>query len=315
MTTLRKSLDDYLRLRRSLGFKLKGPEAILRNLIDLAEEEHAKYITVDLALRCARRPANGATYTWSHRMTSIRIFAAWCKARDPRTEVPDVTLLGAPVVRQRPFIFTQQQIAALVQEAAKLKCKRGLRSSTFSTMFGLVGVSGLRISEAVALDRRDVDLQTGLLTIRETKFGKTRVVPVSETTLVALRRYAKVRDRALPVATSPAFFISEYGRRVTGWAARYNFASVSRAVGLRKPAGGYRHGRGPRVHDLRHSFAVRTMIDWYRAGVDVEREMPKLSAYLGHAHINDTYWYIEAVPELLQLTTERVTRQRNGGRR
>lgn len=315
MSPLRESLEDYLRVRRALGFKLKGQEHILRGFVDLTEREGAKYITVQLALRWARRPVDGAPYTWAMRMTPIRLFAAWCKARDPRTEVPDVSLLSAPVSRQHPFIFSQQQIADLVREAAKLECKRGLRSSTFSTMFGLISVAGLRISEAVALDRRDVGLQTGLLTIRNTKFGKTRLVPVSESTVVALRRYAKLRDRALPAKTSPAFFISERGRRVTDWATRYNFALVSRAVGLRKPAGGHRHGHGPRVHDLRHSFAVRTMVDWYRAGVDVEREMPKLSAYLGHAHINDTYWYIEAVPELLQLATERLTHQRKGGHR
>ncbi len=315
MTTLSKSLDDYLKLRRALGFKLTGPEAILRNLVDLAAQERAKYITIALALRCARRPADGATYTWSHRMRSIRLFAAWCKTRDARTEVPDASLLNASVTRQAPFIFSQQQIADLVREAAKLECKRGLRSSTFSTMFGLLAVAGLRISEAVALDRSDVDLHNGLLTIRDTKFGKTRLVPLSESTVVALRRYAKLRDRALPAKSSPAFFISERERRVTPYATRYNFALVSRAIGLRKPAGGRRHGRGPRVHDLRHSFAVRTMIDWYRGGVDVERTLPKLAAYLGHAHIHDTYWYIEAVPELLQLATERLTRRATGGRR
>jgi integrase/recombinase XerD len=315
MSTLRKSLDDYLKLRRALGFKLDGPEFILRGFVDLTEREGATYITTELALRWARRPANGAPYTWAHRMTSIRLFAAWCRTRDPRTEVPDAGLLSASVTRQQPFIFSQKQICDIVREAAKLPCKRGLRSSTFSTMFGLLGVAGLRISEAVALDRSDVDLQTGLLTIRDTKFSKTRLVPVSESTAVALRRYAKQRDQAIRVVTSPAFFISERGLRVTDWATRYNFAKVSRTIGLRAPAGGYRHGHGPRVHDLRHSFAVRTMVDWYRAGVDVERELPKLSAYLGHAHINDTYWYIEAVPELLQLATERLTGQRSGGRR
>lgn len=314
MTTLSKSLDDYLKLRRALGFKLESPEFILRGLVDLAEREGAKYVTTELALRWARRPANGAPHTWAHRMTSIRLFAAWCKTRDPRTEVPDSGLLSASVTRQQPFIFSQQQIAAIVREAAKLECKRGLRSSTFSTMFGLLSVAGLRISEAVALDRSDVDLQTGLLTIRDTKFSKTRLVPVSESTTVALRRYARLRDRALSAVMSPAFFVSERRLRVTHWAARYNFAKVSRTVGLREPAGGYRHGHGPRVHDLRHCFAVRTMLDWYRAGVDVERELPKLSAYLGHAHVNDSYWYIEAVPELLQLATERLTRRR-GGRR
>lgn len=315
MTTLSKSLDDYLEVRRALGFKLKGQEHILRGLVGVAEREGAEYITTELALRWARRPANGAPYTWANRMTPIRLFAAWSKTRDPRTEVPDVGLLTAPARRQQPFIFSQQQIADLVHEAAKLECKRGMRSSTFSTMFGLLGVAGLRISEAVALDRSDVDLQAGLLTIRNTKFSKTRLVPVSESSTVALRRYANLRDRAFRVANSPAFFISERGLRVTVWATRYNFAKVSRAIGLREPAGGYRHGHGPRVHDLRHSFAVRTMVDWYRAGVDVERELPKLSAYLGHSHINDTYWYIEAVPELLQLATERLTSRQAGGHR
>lgn len=315
MSALSKSLDDYLAVRRALGYKMISQEFVLRGLVDLAQKERAKFITTELALRWARQPVDGAPYTWACRMTSIRLFAAWCKTRDPRTEVPDTSLLKAPVSRQRPFIFSQRQIADLVRESAKLKSHRGMRAATFSTMFGLIGVTGLRISEAVALDRNDVDFQTGLLTIRDTKFGKTRVVPVSGSTIAALKRYAKQRDRAIPGLTSSAFFISDSGRRVTGWATRYNFASVSRTIGLRTPAGGFRHGHGPRVHDLRHSFAVRTMIDWYRAGVDVEREMPKLSAYLGHAHINDTYWYIEAVPELLRLATERVTRQRKGGRR
>ncbi len=315
MSTLRKSLDDYLKVRRALGFKLEATEWCLRGFVDLLEAEGAKHITTELALRWARRPANGDPFTWAQRLSRIRLFAAWYRARDPHTEVPDAGLLAASVRRKPPFIFSEKQIADLVREAAKLHSHRGVRGHTFSTMFGLLAVAGLRISEAVALDRDDVDLHQGQLTIRDTKFGKTRLVPLSESTTTVLHRYAKERDRVLPAVTTSAFFVSESGRRVTDWAARYNFAKVSRSTGLRAPAGGYRHGHGPRVHDLRHSFAARTMIVWYRAGVDVERELPKLSAYLGHAHINDTYWYLEAVPELLQLATERVTGQRAGGRR
>lgn len=315
MSGLRKSLDDYLKLRRALGFKLAGTEWCLRRFLDFLAAEGATRITTELALRWARRPPDGDPFTWAQRLSRIRLFAAWYRARDPRTEVPAEGLLAASVRRKPPFIFSERQIADLVREAEKLPSRRGMRACTFSTMFGLLAVAGLRISEAVALDRTDVDLCEHQLTVRNTKFGKTRLVPLSKSTIRALSRYAAQRDRTFPGAATPAFFVSERGRRVTDWATRYNFSQVSRAVGLRGPVEGYRHGRGPRVHDLRHSFAARTMVGWYRAGLDVERELPKLSAYLGHAHVNDTYWYIEAVPELLQLATERVTGPRAEGRR
>jgi integrase/recombinase XerD len=310
MSALRQSLDDYLKVRRALGFKLRTTEWCLRGFVDLLDAEGAKHITTELALRWARRPANGEPFTWAQRLSRIRQFAAWHRTRDPRTEVPAAGLLAASVRRKPPFIFSDEQIADIVREAAKLPSRRGMRACTFSTMFGLFAIAGLRISEAVALDRADVDLKERHLTVRDTKFGKTRLVPLSRSTVEALRRYAKQRDRTFPTATNPAFFLSESGRRVTSCATRYNFAKVSQATGLRAPVKGYRHGRGPRVHDLRHSFAARTMVAWYRAGLDVERELPKLSAYLGHAHVNDTYWYIEAVPELLQLATERITGKR-----
>ncbi len=233
MSALHKSLDDYLKLRRALGFKLESTEWCLRGFVDFLDAEGAKHITTELALRWARRPANGEPFTWAQRMQRIRLFAAWYRARDPGTEVPDQGLLAASVRRKPPFIFSEEQIADIVREAEKLPCRRGMRSSTFSTMFGVLAVAGLRISEAITLDRTDVDLQEGQLTIRNTKFGKTRLVPVSTSTVAALRRYAKQRDRALPVVMTPAFFVSERGWRITDWATRYNFAKVSRAVGLR----------------------------------------------------------------------------------
>jgi integrase len=191
-----------------------------------------------------------------------------------------------------------------------LKPTKGLRGDTYATVFGLLAVTGLRISEVVALNRDDVDLETGILSIHRTKFGKSRMVPIHTSTNDALKKYVELRDKLIPVTITRAFFISDERRkRITGWSTRYNFARASRDAGLRAPVEGYRHGHGPRIHDMRHRFAVKTMLNWYRAGLDVAREIPKLSTYLGHVHVNDTYWYFEAVPELLQLATERLTEQ------
>jgi integrase len=166
----------------------------------------------------------------------------------------------------------------------------------------------MRISEVVALDREDVDLDEGILRIRRTKFGKSRLVAVHDSTRQVLADYARERDRIVHRPAAPAFFLSEGGDRVTGCAARYNFAKISREVGLRAPTTNCRHGRGPRLHDMRHRFAVYTLLRWYRAGINVEREIPKLATYLGHVHVNETYWYIEAVPELLELAARRLER-------
>ena len=171
-------------------------------------------------------------------------------------------------------------------------------------------MTGMRINEALHLDRADVDLDQGVLVIRRTKFGKSRLVPIHPTTQEVLRAYRDARDRIVPQLPTPAFFVSERRTRITEWSARYTFAGVSRAVGLRPSTRAHRHGRGPRLHDMRHRFAARTLINWYRAGLDVEREIPKLATYLGHVHINDTYWYLEAIPELLELAADRLSTTR-----
>jgi integrase len=170
----------------------------------------------------------------------------------------------------------------------------------------------MRISEAVSLDRENIDLEENVLSIRESKFRKSRLVPVHVSTRDALSDYAEKRNRIFPMLQSVAFFVSERGTRVTHWAARDNFAVVSRQIGIRKKIKGKRVGRGPRLHDMRHRFAAQTLVDWYRAGVNVEPEIHKLSTYLGHAHVNDTYWYLEAVPELLELATQKLMQERKG---
>jgi len=250
--------------------------------------------------------------TWAWRLGMVRHFAVWFSAVDLRTEVPPQGLLPHRFHRQRPYIYCHSEIEQLMQVAAKLPSPKGIRSVTYSTLFGLLAVTGMRIGEAVSLDRDDVDLVEGILTIRRTKFGKSRLIYVHQSTQNALEVYAKTRDRIFPHSMTPAFFLAERGNRITINMTEWTFAQVSRAAGLR--ASGKGHGRGPRLHDLRHQFAVRTLIDWYRAGLDVERELPKLATYLGHTSVNNTYWYIEAVPELLQLASDRLKWRRPGGR-
>jgi integrase/recombinase XerD len=307
MISLREALEAYLALRRGLGAELFRPGAHLHRFVDFLDREGATVVTAELALRWATAPASATPATWAGRLGHVRRFAAWLSATDTRTEVPSRELLPDRYRRRPPHIYSDEEVERIVRAAARLASPLGLRARTYGTLFGLLAASGLRLGEALALDRDDVDLRSGILAVRRAKFGKSRFVPVHDSTIKALRRYAQQRDRLLPRPVSPAFLLSERGIRVTQCSARYNFAVVSRAVGLRPPSRGHRHGRGPRLHDMRHRLAARTLVRWYREGRDVERDLPKLSTYLGHVHVADTYWYIEAVPELLRLATERVT--------
>jgi len=299
-----KALKDYLRIRRSLGFRLREAEFLLRNFVAFLQSERAPYITRELAVHWATQPAKVQPSFWAQRLGIVRRFAIWHSAIDPRTEIPPVGLLPYPYQRKPPHIYSDKEIEKVLRHTQQLSSPKGLRARTFTTLFGLLLVTGMRVNEALGLDRPDVDLELGILHIRRGKFGKSRYVPVHSSTVEALKKYAETRDRLFPAPLIPAFFISERGRRITGWMARYTFTKLSQRIGLRAGAKG--RGRGPRLMDMRHRFAVRTLIRWYRAGLDVERELPKLSTYLGHVHVKHTYWYLEAVPELLQLATDRL---------
>ena len=309
MSSLREAVDSYLALRRGLGAKLYNPGFHLRRFIELLEAEGATLITTDLALRWAQ--STGATpATCAGRLADVRRFASWYSATEPRTEVPPQGLLPHRYRRRPPYIYSDDEIERLVVEAASLPSSSELRGCTYPVLFGLLAVTGLRVGEAIGLDRDDVDLRQSLLIIRKGKFGKSRFVPLHESTSQALHRYARRRDALCPRPETPAFFLSQRGIRLKHCSVNYNFAVVSRAVGLRPPRSDHRHGHGPRLHDMRHRLAVKTLLRWYREGRDVERELPRLSTYLGHVHVADTYWYLEAVPELLQLATERATQPR-----
>jgi integrase/recombinase XerD len=307
MSTLRQAAEQYLQLRRDLGYKLRETGRRLEDFVAFAEREGASHVTTDLALRWAQQPAGVQPATWASRLRIVRRFALWLNAADRRTEVPPPGLLPGRYLRKRPYIYSDAEIRDLIRAAGQLASAAGLKGRTYATIFGLLAVTGMRVSEVVALDREDVDLDEGILRIRRTKFGKSRLVAVHDSTRQVLAEYARERDRIVRRPAAPAFFLSEGGDRVTACAARFNFAKVSREVGLRAPTAG-RHGRGPRLHDMRHRFAVCTLLRWYRAGLDVEREIPKLATYLGHVHVNETYWYLEAVPELLELAARRLER-------
>lgn len=306
MTTLSGALDEYLAIRQGLGVHMRVTAGLLRRFVAFVDRADRDVITSDLALRWAMESANVQPATWAWRLAMVRRFAVWRRTTDPRTEVPPPGLLPHRYRRKPPYLYTDAEVGRILTAARGLASARGLRGRTYATLFGLLAATGMRVSEGINLDVLDVDLHTGLITIRRTKFGKSRIVPVHASTTDALTRYADARDRLLPRRRTPAFFASERGTRLTDGNTRHTFALVCRQIGVRAPTPGRRHGRGPRLHDMRHRFAACTLIAWYRAGRDVERDMPKLATYLGHVHVNDTYWYLEAVPELLALAAARV---------
>jgi len=304
MKALRKALQEYLAVRRSLGFELRNIDRPLHNFVSFLERQGISYITTDLALCWAKQPVNAQPAHWARRLSAVRGFAQYRSATDPRTQVPPQGLLPYRYCRISPYLYSRHEIVQLLKAAGRLRTTKGLRPKTYSTLFGLLAVTGIRISEALALDRDDVDLAQGVLTIRRTKCHKSRLVPLHPSAERKLQQYACRRDQVHPRPISPGFFLSDHGGRVTQWAARWAFVQVSRQIGLRGPS----DSRGPRLHDFRHGFAVRTLLTWYRTGIDAETHLPELAAYLGHAHVTDTYWYLTATPELLRLAARRLDR-------
>jgi integrase len=303
---LREALAQYVTVRRALGTRLTEPSITLGQFVDFLECQESSRITTVLALRWAMAPQKVQRATWARRLSMVRQFATWLSAFDPQTEVPPRRLLPSRRRRNRPHIYTDPEIRGLMAEAARLQSPTGLRPLTYMTMIGLLASTGLRPGEALALDKPDVDLENGILSIRQTKFGKSRFVPLDPSTREALRQYAERRDALCIRHRSPSFLLAENGKRIHGGVARRTFVTISCAIGLRPPMVQGRCGRGPRLQDFRYTFATQRLVEWYRSGLDVERELPKLSTYLGHVAIGLTYWYIEAVPELLALAAKRL---------
>lgn len=309
MIDYRAALADYLASRRAMGYKLAYQGQMLAQFVNYLDAVGAEHLTIRHAVDWAKQPADAKRSWWAVRLSTVRAFAGYLSALDSATEIPPAGLIPAQTHRTVPYIYGEDDVANLLAAAGRLPTAH--RADTFQTLIGLVAATGMREGEAVRLDRDDVDLEQGLLTIRNSKFGKSRQIPVHPSTAQALAGYAERRDarrprpdgrrtRHAPSATS--FFTSTTGTRLLRDNVSTVFPRLVRDAGLDWSG----HGRSPRLHDLRHSFAVNTLIGWYRQGVDVEQRLPLLSTYLGHIAPKSTYWYLSAVPELLELIADRL---------
>jgi len=298
--TLRQAINDYLATRHSLGFKLRLCSNLLVKFASFMEQRNCDFVTTKLALEWAKQPASAKPSTWAQHLGFVRNFAQWRIASDPRTEIPPWDLLPYTCDRARPHQYSVDEIKALLKATQNLPATSAagvLRRQTYYCLIGLLSITGMRVCEVANLKVSDVDLGAGILTVRDTKFGKSRLIPVHSSTVVVLGRYKAARDEYLSSRgfSSEHFFVTHLGGRLDLGDIRRRFYAISQEVGLRQKA----PNRGPRLHDFRHDFAVKTLLRWYRAGEDVERKLPMLSTFLGHVKVKDTYWYLTGTPELM----------------
>jgi len=301
VSTIRRQADDYLAMRRALGFKLTTFGQKLLSFVDYLDARDMDVLTTDAALAWAMAtPRSSDEVHWSRRLMVVRIFARHLAVLEPATQVPPVDLLPHHYRRITPHLYTPGEITALLHATDALLPE--LRALTWRTLISLLAVTGLRTGEACRLDRADVDLHDGLLTVRDTKFGKHRQVPVHSSTVEALNSYGQARDRLLATPATASWFVSTRGTRLDQANLPHTFAHLVEAAGIQVLAGQHR----PRLHDLRHSFATATLLGWYCDGVDVQARLPWLSTYLGHVDPKSTYWYLSGSPELLALAAARL---------
>jgi integrase len=307
MSPLHYKLADYLRIRRALGYKLERAEKLLDQYLEYLDTLGAETVTIENAVAWATLPAVGKDgHWWAFRLSVVRGFAKYLHALDDAHRVPPADLLPNRVHRAIPYLYSQEEILALMAATSGLHGE--LRQATYRTLIGLLSVTGMRVGEAIRLDRHDLDLRHGLLMVRGTKFGKSRELPVHDSTVDALRSYLRRRDRLCPEPVTDAALISPAGTRLLYTNVHATFRELRRRAGLAARSAACR----PRIHDVRHTFAVRMLLGWYREGVVVQPRLPLLSTYLGHVHPKDTYWYLSSAPELLQLAAERLEHSQGG---
>lgn len=303
MCSLKKHLANYLALRRSLGYKLEESEILLDNFINFLEIKCSRTITVKLATEWALLPQNVQPSRLSKRLSVVRLFSRYLTAYIPETQVPDTALLQARTKRAEPYFYSGQEIEKILNACLSGQSK-GLRHLTYYTFFGLLAVTGCRIGELINLSANDVNLKTGIITIRKSKFGKSRYLPISSSTRDKLVAYSKRRSIFIRQPCTDNFFISEQGKPLTANGVQIFYVGLSKKIGLRHKDDSF----GPRIHDFRHSYAIKTIIDCYKANANVHQIMPLLATYLGHKKPSDTYWYLTNVPELMALAAERLER-------
>jgi integrase/recombinase XerD len=300
VSALHEAVNDYIAIRRSLGFKLEDYPWMLHDFVEYLESHGESKITTQLALEWAQRPGTGCHLSYlGKRLCVVRGFARHLRAFDPDTEVPPAYLMGWQSCRSTPYIYSQADIQAVMSAARSLKPE--LRALTYQTLVGLLFVTGARVGEMIRLDRDDIGWDDAVVVILYSKFGKSRELPLHTSSIDALRHYAEVRDRLCPTPETSSFFVNTLGRRLAYETVHQAFNKLTDAAGLRARSDDCR----PRIHDTRHSLACATLIGWYRTGVDVQAQLPLLSAWLGHAKPENSYWYLSAIPELLALAAQR----------
>jgi integrase/recombinase XerD len=300
MSALEQALADYLQLRYSLGHELAEAAWLLPDFVTYLDSRGARTVTVQAALEWAQQSKTGTVTTVApRRMTAARGFARYLSGIDATTEVPPLGLMPYRQHRRQPFIYTPDDIETVINQA-RTSIASPLRAATYETLIGLLAVSGLRVGEAIKLDRGDIDWDQGVLLIRESKFGKTRLVPLHTSTMQALAEHARLRDELQPRPKEPSFFLSLTCNRICYAVVQVTFRRLINETGVGAGA-----PSAPRLHDLRHTFAVRTLMGWYRSQADVQAKMPSLSTYLGDREPASTYWYLSAAPELLALAAAR----------
>jgi integrase/recombinase XerD len=308
MKRLHQAVDDYLALRRSLGFKLRDFDVCLHEFVCFLKKKGSPHITNRLAEEYVTQRPGEKPVSWPRRLRIIRGFAGYRIGADPRTEIPPPGLLRFRSQRARPYLYSEDETRRLLEAALQMKSPYALQPHTYYCLFGLLAVTGLRLSEAINLQPQDVDLSEGVLTIRDAKFGKSRLVPLHPSTCAVLLNYAKRRDKLLAGCPVTSFLMTGRGRKLQKPHLSKIFRDLSRQVGIRKP--GVRHG--PRLHDFRHRFAIKTLLHWYRKGEPVAQRMPVLSTYLGHANASGTYWYLGSTPELLAAASKLIENRWKG---
>ena len=297
---LRDQVADYLTIRRALGFDLVGAGRLLDQFVGFTETAGADTITTPLAVQWATLPPAGSPVWYAQRLSVVRCFARWLHSIDDDTEVPPADLLPAHARRATPYLYSETDITALMTAAGQLRSP--LAAATMQTFIGLLFATGMRRGEALGLDRGDLDPSAGVLTIRDTKNHKPRQLPLHPSTVAALTAYEARRDRLCPHTSTPALFVSTTGARLAATTVSQRFRMLLAQTGIGQRCSGCR----PRLHDARHTFAVATLLDWYRDGADVQARLPLLSTYLGHTDPSHTYWYLSAAPELLALAAARI---------
>jgi integrase len=302
VSALRQSVEDYLQVRRALGYKLTIHGRVLPQFVEFLEQRDATVITISLALEFATQPENASVVWWHQRLAIVRDFASYLRAFDPRTELPSAELLPAKFRRAIPYLYSEAEIEALM--AAARGIRSALKAATYQTLIGLLAVTGMRIGEAIALDRDDLELPEERLTVRRGKNGRSREVALHASTVAALEAYARLRDELCPRPKDRSFLITNVGTRLYYGTVWHEFDRIRRRAGLDRES----LGRRVRMHDLRHVFVLRTLLGWYRENADVEAQLPLLSTFLGHVDPSSSYWYFEAAPQLLALAAERLER-------